>query len=64
MGLRGEVAVSPRSLPKGSGAPDVVDLSSKQWWDVTSTAEEFAKKPAKYATQYGVGTPLLCAEPP
>ncbi len=42
--LKGQVAVSPRSLPKGSGAPDVIDLQSKRWWDVTTTAEEFAKK--------------------
>ena len=61
--LRGEVAVSPRSLPKGSGAPDVIDLRSKRWWDVTSTAEEFAKKPAKYGTQFGDGTSLLYGEP-
>jgi hypothetical protein len=62
--LKGQVAVSPRSLPKGSGAPDVIDLQSKRWWDVTTTAEEFAKKPPKYGTQYGEGTPLLYAEPP
>lgn len=61
--LRGEVAVSPRSLPKGSGAPDVIDLRSKRWWDVTSTVEEFAKKLGKYGTQYGDGTSLLYGEP-
>jgi hypothetical protein len=53
--LSGEVAVSPR----GSPAPDVIDLQGKHWWDVTSTPEEFAKKPPKYGTQFGDGTPLL-----
>ena len=43
--------------------PDVIDLRSKLWWDVTSTAEEFAKKPPKYGTQYGGGTSLLYGEP-
>jgi len=61
--LRGDVAVSPRSLPEGSGAADVIDLRSKRWWDVTSTAKEFAKKPAKYGTQFGDGTSLLYGEP-
>ena len=61
--LRGEVAVSPRSLPKGSGAPDVIDLRTKRWWDVTSTAEDFAKKPAKYGKQFGDGASLLYGEP-
>jgi hypothetical protein len=61
--LQGEIAVSPRRLPKGSGAPDVIDLRSKNWWDVTSTAEEFAKKPPKYGTQYGEGTGLTYGEP-
>jgi hypothetical protein len=57
--LQGEVAVSPR----GISAPDVIDLKAKGWWDVTSTAEEFAKKPPKYGTQFGEGAPLLYGEP-
>jgi len=57
--LEGEVAVSPR----GVSAPDVIDLRAKRWWDVTSTRNEFAKKPAKYGTQYGQGTSLLYCEP-
>ena len=69
--LQGEVSVSPRFLRDGAtgkfrgwpGAPDVVDLRAKRWWDVTSTAEEFAKKPPKYRTLYGDGTPLLYGEP-
>jgi hypothetical protein len=61
--LQGEVVVSPRRLPAGSGAPDVIDLRSRRWWDVTSNNREFALHVNRYTTQYGEGTPLLYAEP-
>jgi len=61
--LRGDVAVSLRKLPKGSVAPDIIDLRAKNWWDLTSTGKEFSKKRRKYNAQYGQGTPILYAEP-
>lgn len=60
--LSGEVVVSPRSLPKGTVAPDVIDVRSKAWWDLTSTADEFAEKIPKYDAQYGKGSSLLWKE--
>jgi hypothetical protein len=60
--LEGDVVVSPRSLPKGSVAPDVIDLRSKSWWDLTTNADEFVKKRPKYNLQYGEGTGILYGE--
>jgi len=51
--LKGDVVVSPRKLPKGCVAPDIVDVRAKNWWDATSDLEEFLKKPGKYNPQYG-----------
>ena len=61
--LHGDVVVSPRKLPSSGGAPDVIDLRSKRWWDATTTAEEFAKKLPKYESTYGEGTSLLYSQP-
>jgi len=62
--LSGEVAVSPRRLPSGSGAPDVIDLRTKSWWDATTTWDQFLLKGPKYNTQYGrQSTALLYGEP-
>ncbi len=60
--LQGDIVVSPRRLPKGAAVPDVVDVRSKRWWDVTSTNTEFEKKLPKYGTQFGEGTSLLYSE--
>jgi hypothetical protein len=56
--LNGEVAISPRSLPRGAVAPDVIDLRSKQWWDAT-TVDSWGMHNDKYSTQFGTGTGLL-----
>jgi hypothetical protein len=60
--LSGDVVVSPRFLPKGTVAPDVIDVKSRSWWDLTSTSEEFAEKIPKYEAQYGKGSSLLYKE--
>jgi hypothetical protein len=60
--LAGEVVCSPRRLPKGTDAPDVIDVRSKFWWDLTSDSAQFAEKVPKYDAQYGKGIGLFWRE--
>lgn len=60
--LAGEVVVSKRWLPKGTVAPDVIDIKTKCWWDLTSDSAAFAPKVPKYDAQFGQGVGLFWRE--